>query len=148
MKDEYSISRLVLVIIAPLIFVFLYRKMEALSIFIPLVIAIITFVASFPSTIVCKKIISTGEKINNKIFRVLYYIVLLIGSVLLSYLIVNVLSIMVERHLHPKNFGDAISQAIIALIVIESLCVAIILPYVQSLIVLVIRFINNSKPRS
>ncbi len=133
-KRIYKISRIILAIFTFIIFSIILFY-EADSLFFSSLFALITYGVSFPSSFIAKKIIDIGNKIENKIFKLLYYSIVLpiivIVLIILTYTIIIFIS---------DNYASlSLSQALFGLFLIIVGAICIIVPFAQSLIVLILR---------
>lgn len=110
-------------------------------------IAIITLVVSFLVTPISKKMIEIGDKLEKKLWRILYYVLMLPITLVLIILVCLLIGYIDDLRAPEKyqDMGAALSHAfeVIALYVI--FFILFLLPYVQSLIVLFLR--NREKKR-
>lgn len=105
---------------------------------IALIISSIVFFINFPSSKICKFIINKGDKITNKILKALYYVFALPIIFLLLLLIVGLLCacvVAILEHINSLNLGTAILIAFTGI----GLFTCILVPYFQTLIILILR---------
>ena len=145
METSYKISRVILAIITFILFNIIIINENFSWKFIPFVFGAIVFGLSFPSSIISQKLIHIGNNLKNNLLRIFYYIIILpIISFFIfgaAYLIMH--SIYGNTPI-SNEIGTALSQAIMFLFFIVLLLICLILPYIQTIIVLVInRFIKN-----
>ncbi len=147
MEKSYKISRLILALIAFIIFKIVFIN-EDVSWMIPLIFAIIVFVLSFPSSVVSKLIINIGNKLKSKLLKILFYIFLLPIQFLLFLMIYGFIATFFESIPTPNDMGAALSIAFFCLFLVTIGTICVILPYIQTLIVLILkRLIKDNNPR-
>lgn len=140
MKKEYRISRYVLLILVFLIFNIMFINEDKSWLILPPIFALITFGLSFPSSIVSKKFIKIGDNIKNKILKILFYIFLPIILLLISGVIIAIITLPFECFIiDVDDLGIALGQVLSFLFLIMIIIIAVILPYVQTVIVLALR---------
>lgn len=151
MEKSYKISRVILAIIAFIIFEILFILIfEDITWQIPLVFAIIVFVLSFPSTQISKLIINIGNKLKSNLLKILFYVFLLPIQFFLFLIIYGFIVTVFEGISTPPNadMGTALSIAFFALFLVAVGTICVILPYIQTLIVLILkRFVKDNNPR-
>ena len=145
-KNIYKKSRIILAILIFVIFSLMFIYEDSSWMILTIFFTIFGYFVSIPCTIITKKIISIGNKIESKVFRFLYYSVVLptiiIGLFLIIYnYIINVYDNSTKPI--PVEIGDALSQALYQLFLITISTICIIIPYIQSLIVLILKKINK-----
>ena len=144
MKDAYKISRIILPIITFIVFSLFFINEESSFIVLSLLFSLIVFGLSFPSSIFSKKMIDIGNRINNKFLKVLYYLgipAVIAAISLLVYLGIGYLQIILTDN--STDLASALSRGFIFLFVIAVIVIVLLLPYVQSIIVLIINIIKN-----
>ena len=144
MKDAYKISRIILPIITFIVFSLFFINEESSFIVLSLLFSLIVFGLSFPSSIFSKKMIDIGNRINNKFLKVLYYLgipAVIAAISLLVYLGIGYLQIILTDN--STDLASALSRGFIFLFVIAVIVIVLLLPYVQSIIVLIINRIKN-----
>ncbi len=139
MKKINMISRIVLAVITFIVFSIIVMNEDSSWNVVPVIFSLIVFGLSFLSTKLARRIIEIGNKINNNILKVLYYIVLPIALLGLSLLIVMGMSYLGENVIPtPNDFGSALGQALMILFAMVVVVIIIVLPYVQSIIILIL----------
>lgn len=148
MKREYRWARgiivIIMVVLVAIFLVSLEAGLQDLLLWIGIV-AGLAWLACFLCTGISRKMIQMGDKISNKFLRGLYYFVLFpvmlaIGLGLL-YLIEYVDDIKSQSYNYEQSIGEAI---FVCLLGIWSV-VFVLIPYVQSLFVLLMRKILKNK---
>ena len=138
MKKIDMISRIVLTIMTFIIFSIMIINEDSSWNIVPVIFSLIVFGFSFLSSKIARKIIDIGNKINNKILRFLYYIVLPIVLLGISLLICVGLSNWGEKAITSDDFSTALGQAIMVLFAMTVIAIAIVLPYIQAIIILIL----------
>lgn len=148
MKREYRRARgiivIIMVVLVAIFLVSLEANLQDLLLWIGIV-AVLAWLACFLCTGISRKMIQMGDKISNSFLRGLYYFVLFpvmlaIGLGLL-YLIEYVDDIKSQSYNYEQSIGGAI---FVFLLGIWSV-VFVLIPYVQSLFVLLMRKILKNK---
>ena len=148
MKEHYNKSRIVMLVLAVVISLIMFINEDiSFKIYGTFFIAIITLVVSFLVTPISKKMIEIGDKLEKKLWRILYYVLMLPITLVLIILVCLLIGYIDDLRAPEKyqDMGAALSHAfeVIALYVI--FFILFLLPYVQSLIVLFLR--NREKKR-
>lgn len=129
-KRTYGFSRIIIAIITLVIFNILFIHEDISWKILSLIFAIIAYGISYPSTWITNALINIGNKIQNRIIRILYYVIALpVVIILLSldmYLIYDFI---------PTNIS--LSSGLIAMFCMTVLTISMIVPYVQTLIILI-----------
>lgn len=133
-KKIYKISRIILALLTFIIFnIILFYEDDSLV--FSALFALIAYGVSFPSSIITKKIINIGNKIENKILSILYYIIILpiivIVLVILTYVIIT--------SIFDNSASLSLSKALFGLFLITVGAICIIVPFAQSLVILILR---------
>ena len=136
LDKDYKISRIILTIITFLITIILGINKLDNVIVVSIIIALFTYCVSYSSTMISKKFVVIGDKLDNNLKRVIYYFVILPIIIAIVYGIVYTINKVFPI---SKQFETSIAQTILFFISIELLLICIIVPYIQTLIVLVIR---------
>ena len=148
MEEYYNKSRIVMLVLAVVISLIMFINEDiSFKIYGTFFIAIITLVVSFLVTPISKKMIEIGDKLEKKLWRILYYVLMLPITLVLIILVCLLIGYIDDLRAPEKyqDMGAALSHAfeVIALYVI--FFILFLLPYVQSLIVLFLR--NREKKR-
>lgn len=145
MKKSYGISRIILAVMTVLIFNILFINEDESWRIIPFIFAAIVFGLSYPSSVISRKLINIGNKIENKILKILYYVLALpFISIFIFGCICLIMYLINENIPTPNEMGAALGQALMFLFLIVVVFIGIILPYFQTIIVLILnRFIKN-----
>lgn len=139
MKNSYAISRIVICVLAGIISLIVFHN-EYITLMLggTVLITVVALVISFLTTPVSKQMIGIGDRIKNKFLRVLYYFMLLPFILAVVYLL-WILIYNFFDHMEATELGEALSQAVIALFLGGVVFIMFIVPYIQSLIVLLLR---------
>lgn len=139
MKNSYTISRIVISVLAGVISVIaLHNEHITLMLGATVLITVVALVMSFLATPVSKQMIAMGDRIMNKYLRAFYYFMLLPFILVVVYLL-WILIYNFLHHMESAEMGEALGQALIALFLGVVVFIMFIVPYVQSLIVLLLR---------
>lgn len=140
MEREYKLSRIIIAVLMMLIsFIMLINEDISVKIFGMSLFTLVAFLASFLGTRVSRKMIQVGDKIASILIRILYYIVLLITLLAAGYAIYSIICFIFEEMPHSNELGIAAGEAMLAALIGSSFVVFVIIPYFQTLIVLVLR---------
>lgn len=146
MKKEYGLSRVILVVLALVAALILcqnedYTMKQVVGFFF----CSAALLASFLGTPVSRKMIQTGDEIPNILLRILYYLGLLVGSLAIAAL-VGVGCVTFFGNVLPLSDGmEGIGQALLIVLFGSALFVFLIVPYLQTIIVLLLRKIFPQK---
>lgn len=134
MKKEYRLSRVILVVLALIAVLIVFQndngETKQVAGFLFCSAALL---ASFLGTRISRKMIQTGDRIPNILLRILYYIGLLVGSLAIAALVGGGFIIILGDK--AQNMG----QALWILLLSFALFVFLIVPYLQTIIVLLLR---------
>jgi hypothetical protein len=141
MEREYRISRGVIAILAALIsYIALINEHISVKIYGIFLFTIVAFLLSFLGTKVSKKMILIGDKVSNIAVRICYYVALLVAILALSatfFIVFTSLTDFIDTS--DMEFASALSIAIIVVTICCIFFIFLIVPYIQSLIVLILR---------
>jgi len=109
-----------------------------------IIVSAVVFLFSFPSSKVCKFLIKNGDKINNKILKILFYSLLLPIIFIIFILIVMLLCALVVELFFST---DSISLGMAVLIAFTGIGVltCTLVPYYQTIIILILRYFLKFK---
>ncbi len=140
MEKFYNMSRIILTVITVIVFKIMFINEHESWNIIPYIFGVIVFGLSFPSSIISKKLIYIANKIENKMLKVLYYILGLPLICVIIFAGICFIIISVYNNAPTSNeMGAALSQALVFLFFVTVAFVGIILPYVQTVIVLILK---------
>ena len=146
MKKYYSVSRIVISVLAVIIsLIALINEDISFKVAGATLAAVVALVTSFVATPVSKRLIRTGDDIANKYLRALYYILILPVILLIVFVIYLMIMFIYDHMEQPTEFGAALSQALIVVFLYAAVFIAFIVPYIQTLIVLLLRKILKDK---
>ncbi len=141
MEREYRISRGDIAILAALIsYIALINEHISVKIYGIFLFTIVAFLLSFLGTKVSKKMILIGDKVSNIAVRICYYVALLVAILALSatfFIVFTSLTDFIDTS--DMEFASALSIAIIVVTICCIFFIFLIVPYIQSLIVLILR---------
>jgi len=109
-----------------------------------IIVSAVVFLFSFPSSKVCKILINNGDKIKNKILRILFYLLVLPIIFIIFILIVMLLCALVVELFFST---DSISLGTAALIAFTGIGIltCVLVPYYQTIIILILRYFLKFK---
>lgn len=143
-KKLYRYSRLILFLIAFILFQIILINEDMSFKVIGFVFSIFTYLFSFISSIFSKKIICFGDKLKTA-KSVLYYLAFIpaMAVVIFTYCIIgySVVSPIVDN----MHGWDGLGLFVVFLGTVIVFVIIVILPYLQALIVLTVRKFSNSK---
>lgn len=85
------------------------------------------------------RIIKTGDRIKNKLVKVLYYIGLPIALICLTWLVWVIMAVVNGKLINTDDIGTSFGQSYTLAIVAIAVCIFVIVTYIQTIIVLVLR---------
>lgn len=140
-EKAYKISRIIIPILSFLLLCIMGINEESDWIIISIILSTIIFGFCFPSTWMSKKIIKVGNKINNKFLHICYYIIFLpIIDFLLFYLLYAAIIFGGYKiFTRTTDMGQALGQAFTILFFGFIAFVCIFIPYIQSIIVIILK---------
>ena len=133
MKKQYGISRIILSVITVIIFSIITINEGESWRLVPFIFAAIVFIISYPSSVISRRLINIGNKIKNKILKTLYYVLAL-----------PLITIFIFWFTYYIILSLDVKQWVAQLFFLMVVGISIILPYIQTIIVLIlIRFIKE-----
>lgn len=94
----------------------------------------------FSSTILAERIIKIGNKINNKLLKIAYYIFLPIILLVICLAIYMIALYIYDTFITtPNEIGAALGQALLLLFIVTVGVIVIILPYIQAVIINILK---------
>lgn len=140
MEKEYKLSRIIIAILTMMIsFIMCINEDISVKIVAMGLFTSAAFLASFLGTGVSRKMIQVGDKITSLLLRILYYIALLIALLAVAYILMLIFDSITEIVPYSNELGIAAGQAMLTVLIGASFLVFVIIPYFQTLIVLVLR---------
>lgn len=145
MKKTYKISRVIIAVITFIIFSIILINEDKSWNNIPLIFAGIAFGLSFPSTLISRKLIKIGNKLKSIVLKILYYVIVLpVIAFLIFYGMYGIGLFAFELNPTPSEMGAALGQAFMFVFCIAVGAIVVVLPYIQTLIVLILnRFVKK-----
>ena len=109
-----------------------------------IIVSAVVFFISIPTSKVCKFLINKGDKIKNKILRILFYALVLPIILIILIFIVMLLCALVVEVFFPT---DSISLGTAVLIAFTGVGIltCVLVPYYQTIIILIIRYFLSLK---
>ena len=146
MKKSYKLSRIILAILAFLIFNIMFINEDISWKFLSFIFSLITFIMSFPSSIISKKIINLGNNIKNNMIKILFYIIILPIIIFILSILIYLFNILIFDIFPISNdFATELGQGLLILFLITVEIICIIVPYIQTLIVLILKQMIKNK---
>lgn len=134
MKNYYKKSRIIIGILAVLIsLIALINEDISMKVIVTLFIFGIAFGTSFLTVPISEKMIKVGDAITNKILRVLFYCAMLPLTLLVAYILHILILAIFDRS------SGSINAAVLTVFLYIATTVMVIVPYVQTIIVLIYR---------
>ena len=136
LEREYKISRIIIAILMMMVsFIMLINEDISVKIFGMSLFTSVAFLASFLGTRISRKMIQVGDKIASILLRILYYIVLLVAILATCYVICLIVFVF-ETIPHSNELGIVAGEAMLVVLIGSSFLFFVIIPYIQTLIVL------------
>lgn len=146
MKQEYTRSRIIIVISTIIISLFAFKNEEdSVRMFATVLFTIVSLIASFLGTKVSMLMIKIGDKISNRLLAMAYYTCLPIIFISLILLMWAAMSMLLGCLPETDEFGTAIGQALFFVMWAIAVAVFIAIPYIQTIIVLGLRRITGNR---
>ncbi len=135
----YMISRIIITILTFLIFSIMLINEDSSFSIVPIIFSIIVFCISFPSTMLSKKMIDIGNKIDNKTLKIMYYVIVLPILIFIIFIAIYlIINNIIDTIPNPNEIGASLGQALLTLFVIAVVTTYIVVPYIQTIIVLIL----------
>lgn len=146
MEKEYGLSRVILVVLALVIVLIIFQNehdtMKQVAGFFFCSAALL---ASFLGTPVSRKMIQTGDRISPVLLRILYYVGLLVGSLAMAALVGGGCITVLGNALTLSDGMEGIGEALLIVLSGFALFVFLMVPYLQTILVLLLRKIFSQK---
>ena len=140
MKKIYMISRVVLTLLTFIIFNIMIINEDSSWLILPFVFSLIVFLVSFPSTFISKIFIKMGDRLDKRILQILYYVIILPALIIFLFSVICcIIGFLYERYPSPDDFAAILGQGLVFLFLTILVFVCIIIPYIQTLLVLFLR---------
>lgn len=146
LKKEYRLSRWIITIfmigICQIMFI---NEDVSVKVVGTALFTIATFLGSCLGTRISRKMIEVGDSITNNMLRILYYIILVPGFMTLVGLIYVTMNAVFDVLPHSNDMGTAVGEAVLFALLMCSVIIFVIIPYIQSLIILLIQKILTKR---
>lgn len=141
MEKYYKISRQIICVLAVLISLIMCMNEDiSVKIAATIFIFVVALGASFLTTPISKKMVKTGDGITNKYLRVLFYAAVLPLTLLVAYILM-----WVDIFIYEQS-AQTINMAVLTIFLYIATTIVVIIPYVQTLIVLILRRLKDVIP--
>lgn len=139
-KKIYMISRVILVVITFIIFKIMFIHEDSSWAIVAFIFSLIVFIVSFPSTLISKVFIKIGDRLDKRILKILYYIIILPALIIFLFSgICCIIGFLYERYPSSDDFASVLGQGLLFLFLVVAWFVCIIIPYIQTLLILFLR---------
>ena len=139
LSKEYKISGMFITILVMTATFIFHNEDISVRLFATALFTVVALITSILGTRVGIRIIKTGDRIKNKLVKVLYYIGLPIALICLIGLVWVVMAVVNGKLANTDDIGTSFGQSYILAIVAIAVCIFAIVPYIQTIIVLVLR---------
>ena len=139
MENKYMISRLVLCTLTFLIsFIVLMNEDMRTRALASVILAGVSLLAGFIATPISKRIMAHGNRIAQKGRRIFFYAVLFPVTVFFICASWAFIYFLMNHAADSQNFAATLGQAVLEVLVLASAAFFILVPYIQTLIVLLL----------
>ena len=115
----------------------------------PFVFSLIVFIVSFPSTFISKIFVKIGDRLDKRILQILYYVIILPALIIFLFSVICcIIGFLYERYPSPDDFAAILGQGLVFLFLTILVFVCIIIPYIQTLLVLFLRRFVKDKEKN
>jgi len=140
LSKEYKISGIfITILVMAATFIIFHNEDISVRLFATALFTVAALITSILGTRVSVRIIKMGDRIKNKLVRVLYYIGLPIALICLTGLVWVVMAVVNGKLANTDNIGTSFGRSYMLAIVAIVVCIFAIVPYIQTIIVLVLR---------
>ena len=140
LSKEYKISGMfITILVMTATFIIFHNEDISVRLFATALFTVPTLITSILGTRVSIRIIKTGDRIKNKLVKVLYYIGLPIALICLTGLVWAVMAVVNGKLANTDDIGTSFGQSYLLAIVAIAVCIFAIIPYIQTIIVLALR---------
>lgn len=140
LSKEYKISGIfITILVMAATFIIFHNEDISVRLFATALFTVAALITSILGTRVSVRIIKMGDRIKNKLVRVLYYIGLPIVLICLTGLVWVVMAVVNGKLANTDNIGTSFGRSYMLAIVAIVVCIFAIVPYIQTIIVLVLR---------
>ncbi len=143
MEQYYKEARLILCILSVVIsIIMLHNEDNSFIIGGTVMITIAVLVAGTLTTPIAKKLISVGDKLEKKVQSTLFYFAVIPGGILMAVLGTIGSMVFFDKCM---NVEVDLGGALIVVFIFAVIFIALVVPYIQVLIVLALKARNNKK---
>lgn len=140
LSKEYKISGIfITILVMAATFIIFHNEDISVRLFATALFTVAALITSILGTRLSVRIIKMGDRIKNKLVRVLYYIGLPIALICLTGLVWVVMAVVNGKLANTDNIGTSFGRSYMLAIVAIAVCIFAIVPYIQTIIVLVLR---------
>jgi len=139
MEKKYIISRVVICTLTFIIsFIVLMNEDMRTRALATVIFTGVSLLAGFIATPISKRIIAYGNGISKKGRRIFFYAVLFPIAVILVCALWTLIYFLMDNAADSQNFAATLGQAVLEVFVLASAAFFILIPYIQTLIVLLL----------
>lgn len=139
-KKIYMISRVVLTLLTFIIFNIMIINEDSSWLILPFIFSLVVFFVSFPSAFISKVLIKIGDRFDKRILKTLYYAIILPAlTIFLFFGCCCIISLIYDSFSIPDDFAVALGQALLFLFLVSTVAICTIIPYIQTLLVLLLK---------
>ena len=139
-KKLYKISRIIIAIITFIVFNIMYINEDISWKILPIFFAVLSYGFSFPSSIISERLMNFTDKIKNRIVKFLLYIIFMPTILFFLFLaLYRVIMYFFDKMPTPNELGAALNQALTAVFIVTIGTIFLIVPYIQTIIVLILK---------
>lgn len=140
LSKEYKISGIfITILVMAATFIIFHNEDISVRLFATALFTVAALITSILGTRLSIRIIKMGDRIKNKLVKVLYYIGLPIALICLTGLVWVVMAVVNGKLANTDNIGTSFGQSYMLAIVAIAVCIFAIVPYIQTIIVLGLR---------
>lgn len=140
LSKEYKISGIfITILVMAATFIIFHNEDISVRLFATALFTVAALITSILGTRVSVRIIKMGDRIKNKLVRVLYYIGLPIALICLTGLVWVIMAVVNGKLANTDNIGTSFGRYYMLAIVAIAVCIFAIVPYIQTIIVLGLR---------
>lgn len=140
LSKEYKISGIfITILVMAATFIIFHNEDISVRLFATALFTVAALIISILGTRLSIRIIKTGDRIKNKLVKVLYYIGLPIALICLTGLVWAVMAVVNGKLANTDDIGTSFGQSYLLAIVAIDVCIFAIIPYIQTIIVLALR---------
>lgn len=140
LSKEYKISGIfITILVMAATFIIFHNEDISVRLFATALFTVAALITNILGARLSIRIIKMGDRIKNKLVKVLYYIGLPIALICLTGLVWVVMAVVNGKLANTDNIGTSFGQSYMLAIVAIVVCIFAIVPYIQTIIVLVLR---------